>query len=740
MCEEVASYRKLQIQCDSEHSWEMIVPIIERGIFALDCHQCINLSMSQIDIFSSDHSSKTPEFKRAEELRAIINKADYAYYVEAHPIMNDREYDALFRELQDLENQNPSLLMPDSPTQRVGGMVLKEFSQVAHKKPMLSLANTYSEQEVRDFDERILQGLDNPQHPYVCELKVDGVAISLHYRNGILDRAITRGDGEIGDDVTTNIKTIKELPLHIQFCPFDTIPEEMEIRGEVYMEDAAFLALNQAREEAGEKIYANPRNLTAGTLKQLNSKEVAKRPLKIVCYYLDASDHAVHSHADNLMHLRAMGFPTSKHSKRVETIDDVIAFIAEWEHRRDELPFGIDGIVIKVDSIAQQRILGTVARAPKWAIAYKYEAQKAETLLRDITFQVGRTGVITPVAELEPVFLAGSTISRATLHNADYIQALDIKIGDTVIVEKGGDVIPKITGYIASKRQEDSPTFSFPHICPCPLKSELHHPEGEVHYLCLHPECPWQIRRRLEHFASRDAMNIDGLGEKVIDQFVELGLLHSIADIYALHEKKEEILALDRWGEKSVEKLLASIEKSKEQPFRKVLFALGIRHIGEGISKTLARYFGSMDALQSTSLEELLEIKEVGQSIALSLREFFDDANEQAMLDELKKAGLQMQVAEEEMSQRTSEFTGLSIVLTGELSQMTRKEAMEEIERRGGKVSSSVSKKTSFVIAGDQAGSKLEKAQTLNITVLSEQDFLDILSGAKELTSFTGLS
>ena len=713
----------------------------ERGIFANDCHQCIIPSMSQFDIFSSDQSSNTPEFKRAEELRTLINKADHAYYVDAHPIMSDREYDALFRELQDLEEQNPALLMPDSPTQRVGGIVLKEFSQVAHKTPMLSLSNTYSEQEVRDFDERVRQGLDNPHHPYVCELKVDGVAISLHYRNGILERAITRGDGEVGDDVTNNIKTIKELPLHIQYSPFGSLIEEMEIRGEVYMEDAAFLALNQAREEAGEKMYANPRNLTAGTLKQLNSKEVAKRPLKIVCYYLDAGvNHANHSHAENLSYLHAMGFPTSKHSKKVENIHEVLSFIDNWEHRRDELPYAIDGIVIKVDSIAQQRILGTVARAPKWAIAYKYEAKKAETILRDITFQVGRTGVITPVAELEPVFLAGSTISRATLHNADYIQSLDIRIGDTVLVEKGGDVIPKITGYIASKRQLSSPIFSFPHICPCPLESTLHHPEGEVHYLCLHPECPWQIRRRLEHFASRDAMNIDGLGEKVIDQFVELGLLHSIADIYALHQKKEVILTLERWGEKSIEKLLHSIEQSKQQPFRKVLFALGIRHIGEGISKILANYFGTIDALREAKLEELLEIKEVGQSIALSLREFFDDSNEQAMLDKLLKAGLQLQVAEEELSLRTSEFAGLSIVLTGELSQMTRKEAIEEIERRGGKVSGSVSKKTSFVIAGEQAGSKLEKAMNLNITVLSEQDFLDILSGTKELTSFTGLS
>jgi DNA ligase (NAD+) len=696
--------------------------------------------MSQFDIFSDDSPQYSPA-KRAEELRLIINQADHAYYVDTHPIMSDREYDALFRELQDLEEQDPHLLVADSPTQRVGGIPLKEFSQVTHKTPMLSLANTYSEQEVRDFDARVTQGLDNPMHPYVCELKVDGVAISLHYRNGVLEKAITRGDGEIGDDVTTNIKTIKELPLRIMKFPNDQKIEELEIRGEVYMEDAAFLALNQAREEAGEKTYANPRNLTAGTLKQLNSKEVAKRPLKIVCYYLDAQSEITQiSHDENLKNLREMGFPVSSHSKKVEDIDQVLDFLEHWEHRRDELPFGIDGIVIKVDAIPQQRILGTVARAPKWAIAYKYEAQKAETRLRDITFQVGRTGVVTPVAELEPVFLAGSTISRATLHNEDFIKALDIRISDTVLVEKGGDVIPKITGFIQAKRIEDALAFTFPKQCPCPKQSPLHHIDGEAHHVCMHPECPWQIRRRLEHFASRDAMNIEGLGEKVIDQFVELGLLHSIADIYSLHEKRDTILALDRWGVKSVEKLFASIDQSKKQPFRKVLFALGIRHIGEGISKTLAQYFGSMDALCKATSEELLAIKEVGQSIASSLLEFFADPNEQKMLEQLVLAGLTMQVDEQERTMRTEEFSGLSMVLTGELSQMTRKEAIEEIERRGGKVTGSVSKNTSFVIAGAQAGSKLEKARTLNITVLTEQDFLDVLSGDKELTSFTGIA
>ncbi|MFM7158379.1 MAG: NAD-dependent DNA ligase LigA, partial [Bacteroidota bacterium] len=470
-------------------------------------------------------------------------------------------------------------------------------------------------------------------------------------------------------------------------------------------------------------------------------KEVAKRPLKIVCYYLDANrEETMISHADNLLLLKRMGFPTSTHARKVENIQQVLSFIDEWNKQRETLPFGIDGIVIKLDSIPQQRILGNVARAPKWAIAYKYEAQQAETLLKDITYQVGRTGIVTPVAELEPVFLAGSTISRATLHNEDFINSLDIRIGDTVFVEKGGDVIPKITGYNPSKRSNDAKTFEFTHVCPCPLQTSLHHVEGEVQYMCLHPECPWQIRRRLEHFASRDALNIDGLGEKVIDQFVEIGLLHSIADIYKLNLHREQLLGLDRWGVKSVDRLLESIEQSKQQPFRKVLFGLGIRHVGEGIAKTLAQHFGSIESLQSATLEELLSIKEIGSSIAVSIIEFFKDEHESEMLTSLIQAGLSFQSSLEEQEQKTNEFAGLTFVLTGELSLMTRKEAIEEIEKRGGKVTGSVSKKTMYLIAGEQAGSKLKSAQELSIPILSEDDFAQVLQGTKQLTSFTGLS
>ena len=697
--------------------------------------------MSQFDIFSDDSSALSPNEQRARELRMLLHSADHAYYVDAHPIMSDREYDTLFKELEQLEQSHPELCTPDSPTQRVGGAPLKEFNQIAHKKQMLSLSNTYSEQEVQDFDQRVTDGLDNPLHPYVCELKVDGVAISLIYRNGILHQAITRGDGEVGDEITANIKTIKELPLMIHENPFDTVIEEMEIRGEVYMEDAAFIALNAQREANGEKTFANPRNLTAGTLKQLNSKEVAKRPLKIVCYYLDANrEETMISHADNLLLLKRMGFPTSTHARKVENIQQVLSIIDEWNKQRETLPFGIDGIVIKLDSIPQQRILGNVARAPKWAIAYKYEAQQAETLLKDITYQVGRTGIVTPVAELEPVFLAGSTISRATLHNEDFINSLDIRIGDTVFVEKGGDVIPKITGYNPSKRSNDAKTFEFTHVCPCPLQTSLHHVEGEVQYMCLHPECPWQIRRRLEHFASRDALNIDGLGEKVIDQFVEIGLLHSIADIYKLNLHREQLLGLDRWGVKSVDRLLESIEQSKQQPFRKVLFGLGIRHVGEGIAKTLAQHFGSIESLQAATIEELLSIKEIGSSIAVSIIEFFKDEHESEMLTSLIQAGLSFRSSLEEQEQKTNEFAGLTFVLTGELSLMTRKEAIEEIEKKGGKVTGSVSKKTMYLIAGEQAGSKLKSAQELSIPILSEDDFAQVLQGTKQLTSFTGLS
>lgn len=697
--------------------------------------------MSQFDIFSEDSSQLSPKEKRADELRILINAADHAYYVEAHPIMSDREYDALFKELEALELEHPELLMQDSPTQRVGGKALKEFKQVAHKKPMLSLSNTYSEQEVLDFDQRVTDGLDNTTHPYVCELKVDGVAISLHYRNGILDQAITRGDGEIGDEITANIKTIKELPLKIHHNPFGSPIEEMEIRGEVYMEDAAFLALNKQREEAGEKTFANPRNLTAGTLKQLDSREVAKRPLKIVCYYLDAyREETMISHANNLSLLMEMGFPTSVHSKKVEHVHDVMTFIKDWEGKRDSLPFGIDGIVVKLDSIPQQRILGNIARAPKWAIAFKYEALKAETILRDITYQVGRTGIVTPVAELEPVSLAGSMISRATLHNEDFIKNLDLRIGDTVLVEKGGDVIPKITGFNSSKRPDDAALFHFTNVCPCPLQTTLHHIEGEVQYVCMHPECPWQIRRRLEHFASRDAMNIDGLGEKVIDQFVAEGILHSISDIYSLHEQRDRILAMDRWGAKSVDNLLASIEQSKQQPFRKVLFGLGIRHVGEGVAKTLANHFGSLNALKEAKLEQLTSIKEIGSSIAQSIIEFFNDEHEIAMLESLSNAGLSFECSIEEQGQISDDFAGMTFVLTGELSLFTRKEATEEIEKRGGKVTGSVSKKTMFLIAGEHAGSKLKSAQELSIPILREEDFAQVLQGVKQLTSFTGIS
>ncbi|MCL5991414.1 MAG: NAD-dependent DNA ligase LigA, partial [Bacteroidetes bacterium] len=492
--------------------------------------------------------------KRIIVLREQIKKHDNAYYIEAQPTITDKEYDELFRELQRLEQKYPQLITKDSPTQRIGSDAVKEFERVNHDKPMLSLSNTYSEVEVRDFDRRVREALPNEEINYVAELKYDGVALSLKYKDGKLDCAVTRGDGFAGDDITENVKTIRNIPLSVTNLKIDGKEIiNFEVRGEVYLTEKDFLRINELREEAGEKIYANPRNLTAGTLKLLDPKLVSQRPLKFVCYYFDSSEINFNSHHENIKIIKQLGFQIGESVELYSNLDDVFAFIKTWERKRNELGFQIDGIVLKVDSIKQQEILGTVARSPRWAIAYKYEAENAHTLLKDITLQVGRTGIITPVAELEPVFLAGSTISRATLHNADYISERDIRIGDTVVIEKGGEVIPKVTKVVLEKRTPDAIEFKFPDVCPCDLKSPISRLEGEASYLCIHPECPWQIRRLIEHFASRNGMNIEGLGEKVVGQFVELGYLKNVADIYSLHQYMDEIKNLDRWGEKSTD-------------------------------------------------------------------------------------------------------------------------------------------------------------------------------------------
>ncbi len=665
----------------------------------------------ELSLFDSD--DKKAE-NRINELSALINKYDKAYYADATPLVSDREYDELFRELQDLEAQFPALKKSDSPTQRVGSDALESFESVRHDKPMLSLQNTYSRKELSEFFRRVEEGLEGDKAEYVCELKYDGVAMSLRYRKGKLDIAVTRGDGYNGDNITANARTIRNIPLSLN------VDHDFEVRGEVYLEDQTFREINRKREEAGEKIYANPRNLTAGTLKLLDSSQVASRPLKMVCYYYDATEMNI-THYGNTGKLKELGFPTGYDLRLCKTADEVFEFIDEWESKRHDIPFAIDGIVIKVNSLEQQRLLGFVARSPKWAIAYKYEAETARTLLKDIKLQVGRTGAVTPVAELEPVFLSGSTVSRATLHNVDFITDKDIRVGDTVMVQKGGEVIPKVIGHVPELRSADSKAWEFPALCPCKRQSPLSRPEGEANYYCNDPQCPWQIRRHIEHFASRNAMYIEGLGEKVVEQFTELGLLKDISDIYRLHERRDEIAALERWGDKSADKLMTAIEKSKERPFDKVLFALGIRFIGESAAGLLANHFKNIDKLMNATEEELTGIYEIGERMAKSVLDFFADENEQRIVSRLRESGLQFEISNDN-SGGAKPLAGISFVLTGELENMTRTEAKEKITALGGKVTGSVSKKTGYVVVGANPGSKYEKAQKLGITILSEEE------------------
>lgn len=668
---------------------------------------------------------------RVDELRQLIRKYDKAYYVDAMPLITDKEYDELFRELQELERSFPELITPDSPTQRVGGEPLKEFTQITHARQMMSLANTYSEEEVRDFDRRVRQGLEGQEVDYVCELKYDGVAVSLVYENYQLKYAATRGDGIIGDDITANIKTIPSVPLVVNHVEVNgTQLRNFEVRGEVFMLNSSFLKLNEEREEQGEKTYANPRNTTAGTLKLLSPKEVSKRPLQIVCYFLATDDIELESHHSNIKLLAEMGFAVGNATSIQHSIDGVFDFINKYEDKREELPFMIDGIVLKVDSLRQQRELGSVARSPRWAIAYKYEAKKATTQLLGISLQVGRTGAVTPVAELQPVLLAGSTISRATLHNEDYIKELDLRIGDTVIIEKGGEVIPKVLKVELDKRSDSAQLWSMPHHCPCDIQSQLHRNEGEANWYCIAPECPWQLRRRIEHFASRKAMDIEGLGEKVVSMLVEKKLIKTIADIYQLEQYADEMSQWEKWGEKSVSKLLEGIRNSKQQPYSRVLFALGIRFVGEGVAKILAKHFPTIELLASATQEQLSSVKDIGGRIADSIVEYFANESEMDVVNQLKSSGLQLY--QEATVAQSNIFNGLTFVLTGELQSMTRSEAGELIESHGGKVSSSVSKKTSYVVAGESSGSKLTKALELGITVLDEQKLLELIQTTQE--------
>lgn len=659
--------------------------------------------------------------KRLEWLRSEIRRHDKRYYGDADPEISDEAYDALMGELLELERRNPGLVTGDSPSQRVGGVLTKEFRTVAHAVPMLSLANTYSEEDLLEFDRRVASILKDEPRTYVCELKFDGVSLSLVYRDGVLVSGVTRGDGTQGDDVTANVRTIRSIPLRLESVPASL--RSCEVRGEVVMNRSDFEAMNREREKAGEKLFINPRNSTAGTLKLQDSRLVAKRPLKFFAYALRADSGASERHFDNLRMLASMGFLTDTSAKRCGTIAEVIGFWQECERRRDELPFDIDGVVVKVDSISQQDRLGAIAKSPRWAIAAKFASRKGETKLRGIILQVGRLGTITPVADLEPVFVGGTTVSRASLYNDDYITGLDIRVGDTVVVEKGGDVIPKVTGIVKSLRPRGLKKYVLPRNCP-ECGSKLVRPDDEVNAYCENDECPRQIRARIEHWAARGAMDIEGLGEAVVDRLVGGAFIRNVADLYDLHERRDDLVALERWGEKSVANLLDGIERSKEKPYHRVLYAIGIRHVGATVARTLSEEFGSVDELQSATEERLREVRDVGPEIAASIVRFFAERRHAEIIRRLKKYGLKF---ERESGPSVGALSGKTFVLTGTLQRMSRDEAKERIESLGGKVASSVSGQVTVLVVGAEPGSKVDKAKKLGIEMWDEAQFLETI-------------
>ena len=665
--------------------------------------------------------SEKEAIEKIKQLTVDLNHHNYLYYVKAQPAITDYEFDVMLQELIALENQFPELRSSESPSQRVGGYVSKEFATVTHNYPMMSLGNTYSEEELRDFDERIRKVIGS-NFEYVCELKFDGVAIGLTYRNGKLLRAVTRGDGVRGDDVTNNVRTIRSIPLSLMGNNF---PDEFEIRGEIILDKKTFERINNERADIGETPFANPRNSAAGTLKLQDSSEVARRKLDCFLYAL-YGDFDFSTHYDGLKMAAEWGFKISSHYRLCDSIENVFQFIETWRQKRDSLPFDIDGIVIKVNNFRQQEELGFTAKSPKWAIAYKYKAESATTVLNEVVYQVGRTGAITPVANLKPVLLAGTTVKRASLHNADQIQKLDLHLHDTVFVEKGGEIIPKITGVDLSMRKAGA--IAVKYITHCPdCGTELIRQEGEANHYCPNENgCPPQIKGRLVHFTSRKAMNIDGLGVETIDQLVEAGLLKNVADIY--HLNSDDLLQLERMGEKTVSNLFEAIEKSKQVPFERVLFAIGIRFVGDTTAKKLARHFGSYHKISQATLEELMLTPEVGDKIAASIFDFVRQPANINMVAQLQESGLLFELDASSVRDAGTKLKGLSFVITGVFQKFERDKIKETIEINGGKVSSSLSSKTSFLIAGSDCGpAKLEKAEKLKINIISEDDFLKML-------------
>ncbi|MCM3796283.1 NAD-dependent DNA ligase LigA [Priestia megaterium] len=659
---------------------------------------------------------------RVQELRDLLNQYGYEYYVLDQPSVPDAEYDKLMNELIEIEESFPELKTADSPTQRIGGQVLDAFEKVQHQTSMLSLGNAFNEEDLRDFDRRVRQAVGD-EFSYVCELKIDGLAVSLRYEDGYLVLGATRGDGTTGENITENLKTIRSIPLRIKE------PLSMEVRGEAFMPRKSFEALNEAKMERDEVPFANPRNAAAGSLRQLDPKIAAKRNLDIFVYAMtDTGELEIDSHSESLNLLDELGFKTNKERQTCETIDDVIAYIESWQTQRPELSYDIDGIVVKVDSFDQQVDLGTTAKSPRWAIAYKFPAEEVVTKLVNIELTVGRTGVITPTAILEPVQVAGTTVQRASLHNEELIREKDIRIGDYVVVKKAGDIIPEVVNVIEEKRTGEEQEFTMPTHCP-ECESELVRLEGEVALRCINPSCPAQIREGLIHFVSRNAMNIDGLGEKVISQLFREQLIKDVADIYTL--TKQQLIELERMGEKSADNLIAAIEASKENSLERLLFGLGIRHVGAKAAKTLAQHFETIDKLTKATYDELVAINEIGAKMADAIVAYFTQEEVQELIHELKEYGVNLTYKGPKLvsvENVDSVFAGKTVVLTGKLEQLSRNEAKAQIEALGGKVTGSVSKKTDLVVAGEEAGSKLTKANELEIEVWDEARLLTELN------------
>jgi DNA ligase (NAD+) len=686
---------------------------------------------------------------RHAQLVEEISRHDHAYYVLAQPTISDREYDRLYHELLDLEQQFPQLVTPDSPTQRVSGQPLKEFKQVQHVQPMLSLDNTYSQEDVRDFVNRVQKLLPGEKLEWIVEPKVDGVAINLRYEQGVFTCGSTRGDGTTGDDITANLKTIRSIPSRLHSGTGvssvhggasggdrrDACPTLLEVRGEVYLTKAGFEKLNAERKAAGEEEFANPRNAAAGSLKQLDPRIVAKRPLDIVVYGLGQLEGAAQSpqqHDQMLAWLKALGFKTPDRTWHCRSADELITAIDELDQVRRTFAYETDGAVIKLNSFAQREVTGFTSKAPRWSIAYKYAAEQAETLLKGITVQVGRTGALTPVAELEPVFLAGSTISRATLHNEDYIRQKDIRIGDTVKIEKAGEVIPAVVDVVLHRRTGKEASFRFPAQCPeCGSKISrapgvVEGDEGVV-WRCVNPDCPAQVRGRLEHWCARGAMDIEGGGEVLVRQLVQTSLVRDVAELYSL--KLSDVAGLERMGEKSARNLLDGIEASKQRDMWRVLYGLGILHVGAGVAKALGRGFATLDDVFAASVDQLTECEDVGEVIAQSVVQWHGDPRNRRLIEGLRKAGLNFKSALYQPRAAAGPLAGKTFVLTGTLPTLKREEAAAKIEAAGGKVSGSVSKKTDYVVAGADAGSKLDKAQKLGVKIIGEAELLRLCAG-----------